>query len=246
MPNQTKGNLTPAKIYETTTRGYQKGTPIFCHFNPNKYTLSITNNFRVKGMDGNTSNYNLEADDSSLNPRELTIQELWFDAYEQGGDVRKVTGDLMALAQKKDSEWTPPPPPPSDSSGGGGQASSGAAPKPPPAKVAFQWGDFKFMGVIKSLTIDYVLFRVDGAPVRAKASLKLTEFKKDKAFPGQNPTSGNGPTERIWLVRAGDRLDSIAAAVYQDATRWRAIAQHNRIEDPFFLQTGTELAIPAY
>jgi hypothetical protein len=245
MPTQTKGKLTPARIFETNTRGGQKGTPIYCHFNPNKYTISITNNFRVKGMSGNTNNYNLESDESSLNPRELTIQELWFDAYEEGGDVRKVTGDLMALAQKKDSEWRPPPPPPQDSQGGS-SSSSTSQPKPPPAKVAFEWGGFKFLGVIKSLTVEYMLFRVDGAPVRAKASLKLTEFKKDNAFPGQNPTSGNGPTERIWLVRAGDRLDSIAAAVYNDATRWRAIAAHNQIEDPFNLQTGRELAIPAY
>ena len=69
-------------------------------------------------------------------------------------------------------------------------------------------------------------------------------FQKYSAFARQNPTSGNGPAEHIWVVTAGDRLDTIATQVYGDATRWRQIAKRNQIEDPFSLQPGRELKIP--
>ena len=218
-----------------------------CTFNPSKYTLSITNNFRVKGMNGN-SNYNMESDESSINPRELTLSELWFDTtHAENEDVRGVTGDLMKIAQMKDTTWSPPPPPPSQGGAeGGAPADTGPELKPPPAKVTFEWGAFKFQGVIKSLTIDYVLFKRDGTPIRAKANLKLTEYKQDSAWPGQNPTSGGSPTDRIWRVKQGERLDYIAAQVYGDATRWRVIAAHNELTNPQALRSGIDLAIPAF
>jgi nucleoid-associated protein YgaU len=45
------------------------------------------------------------------------------------------------------------------------------------------------------------------------------------------------------LVR-GDRLDSIAAEVYGDATKWRAIAEYNEISDPLGLKPGQRIIIP--
>ncbi len=237
----TRGGLVPATISPVTG-----GPTVSCMFNPSKYTLSVTNNFRVKGM-GSNGNYNMESDESSLNPRELTLSELWFDTPdEKGKDVCEVTNDLMIIAQLKDTSWTPPPPPPSQGGGAGGAESSGPELKPPPAKVIFQWGAFKFQGVIKSLSIDYVLFKKDGTPIRAKANLKLTEYKQDASLPNQNPTSGGSPRDRIWRVKEGERIDYIAAQVYGDATRWHVIAEYNDLTNPQALRSGVDLAIPAF
>lgn len=244
---QTRGGLVPARLYTSTATGSMKISTvpaIYCMFNPNKYAISVTNNFRIKGQNTNGT-YNMETDESSLNPRELNIQELWFDSFETNNtDVKTVTDNLMKLAEMRDPDWRPPPPP----QGQQQQGSTTPEPKPPPAKVTFEWGSFKFLGVIKSLSIDYVLFAPDGKPLRAKANLKLTEFKQTTrtTYPPQNPSSGGGPIQRIWRVTAGERLDTIAAEVYGDATRWRLIAIRNKIEDPFNLQTGQELTIPGF
>ena len=60
---------------------------------------------------------------------------------------------------------------------------------------------------------------------------------------GQNPTT-RGEVMRAHVVRDGDTLQSIAFSAYRDATRWRAIAEANDIDDPLRLERGQALAIP--
>ena len=244
---KTRGGLVPAQIYECDDKGKKRSSSkvgtIYCTFNPEKYTISITNNFSVKGM-SDKSSYNIESNSQTANPRELSIQEIWFDAYEDGKDVKKTTDNLMTLAELQDKDWTAPPPP-----AGSEGTDPSAELKPPPAKVKFEWGSFSFLGIIKALSIDFLLFDKDGKPVRAKVNLKLTEFKLrttvSSQLPSQNPSSGGGPMERVWVVTQGDRLDYIASEIYGDATKWRHIARHNKVENPFSLKPGTELAIPS-
>ncbi|MCP5099187.1 MAG: LysM peptidoglycan-binding domain-containing protein, partial [Chloroflexi bacterium] len=54
-----------------------------------------------------------------------------------------------------------------------------------------------------------------------------------------------GPKTQIWHVSAGDRLDTIAAKIYGDATKWRIIATRNQITDPLQLYPGQQLTIPS-
>ena len=244
---RTRSGFPAARFYPVNDFGWQSGYPvIYCTFNPSKYSLSITNQFTTKGVDA-FQNINMESDEKSMQGRELSMGEIWFDAsdattrYQQYRDVRHITNMFMRLAQMKDPNWRPSPPPEGQEDPPPGQEL-----KPPPVKVAFHWGTFKFLGVIKSLNIEFVLFDKFGNPIRAKADVKLTEFIHGAALRRQNPSSGGGPTERMWQVKAGERLDYIAAEVYGDATRWRVIAARNGIEDPFSLRAGVKLAIPAY
>ncbi len=235
---RTVGGLVPAKLYaiNSSEQPISPSLIIYCSFNPDKYSISVSSSFTVKGLNPVTKDYNIEADLKNEQPRELKLQELWFDAYEnQVQDVRPVTEALMDLAQLKDQ---------SAAASGNPLLALLSALKPQPAKIMFEWGSFKFRGLIKSLNLDYVMFTSNGTPVRAKASITLVEYKHRKAFPRQNPTSGHGPAEQVWVVTAGDRLDTIAAQVYGDATRWRQIARRNHIDDPFSLQPGRELMIP--
>jgi nucleoid-associated protein YgaU len=114
----------------------------------------------------------------------------------------------------------------------------------PPPEVAFEWGVFRFVAVITEMTQKFTLFKLDGTPVRAKVDVTFTQHKDVNDYPGQNPTSGGGPIQRIRQVIAGDRLDTIAFEVYGDATRWRNIAEHNQINNPLDLHPGQQLAIP--
>ena len=113
----------------------------------------------------------------------------------------------------------------------------------PPA-VAFEWGVFCFRAVITNMTQKFTLFKKDGTPVRAKVDVTFTQHEDEKDYAHQNPTSGGGPVERVWSVVRGDRLDTIAAAVYGDATKWRRIAEHNGIVNPLALPSGRRLTIP--
>ncbi|MGW0582306.1 CIS tube protein, partial [Streptomyces sp. NPDC002920] len=114
-----------------------------------------------------------------------------------------------------------------------------------PPVVTFVWGaNPPFTGVTDSLSVSYVLFDRDGTPTRAKVSLTLKEFRT--AEEQQLASATSSPTvEKVWTVRRGDSLSSIAAAVYRDAGRWRELAAANGLVDPRRLAPGTALVVPA-
>jgi nucleoid-associated protein YgaU len=46
------------------------------------------------------------------------------------------------------------------------------------------------------------------------------------------------------VVRQGENLPQIAYAEYKDATRWRLIAEHNKLFNPRHLRPGDLLELP--
>lgn len=99
--------------------------------------------------------------------------------------------------------------------------------------------DFPFTGVITSLTQNFTLFSAEGIPLRATLTVKIKEFldwEKDK--------KETDPEFTTRIIKRGDSLSSIAAAVYQDPAKWRVIAEANEIEDPRNLTPGVRLNIP--
>jgi len=142
---------------------------------------------------------------------------LFFDTYEKGEDVSIKTERLWTFMERR-----------TDSN--------------EPKQVAFEWGVFKFTAYITNITQRITMFRHDGVPVRAKVDVSFTEYKKKPE--NQNPTSGGGPLERIWKVVSGNRLDLIAFNVYNDATQWRRIAEHNHLSNPLNLRPGQILRVP--
>lgn len=115
--------------------------------------------------------------------------------------------------------------------------------KPSPPWVLFGWGNtVLFKAYVKQVSVKYTLFKPDGTPIRAAASVTLQEIPSDAAR--QNPTSGTLTVHRTHTVVAGDTLASIAYAEYGSAALWRAVAEANRLDDPMRLRTGTSLLIP--
>lgn len=115
--------------------------------------------------------------------------------------------------------------------------------KPSPPFVLFGWGDtVSFEAFVKSVSVKYTLFKPDGTPIRATASLTLQEIATPESK--QNPTSGAVGAHRTHVVVAGDSLASIAYAEYGDARLWRALAESNRLDDPMRLRPGTDLLVP--
>jgi len=112
--------------------------------------------------------------------------------------------------------------------------------------VFFQWGSFStasFIAYIESVQATYTLFNTSGTPIRATCDLTLTQIPL--LTQGQNPTSGALDVHRVHRVVSGDTLQSMAWREYGDATKWRAIAEANKIDDPMRLEIGRELLVPA-
>lgn len=197
------------------------GERLTCRFNPKEITVSKSSQW--------TRSPNKGAQDASrpefvgTNPRTLTM-DLLFEGWEGGsGDV---SGDVEKLF-----EWTNP------------TAESVNNNKPQPPLVVLHWGQKSYFEVyVKQVNVNYTLFDPQGAPIRAVAKCTLEETPMSAE--GQNPTSGGRPGTRTHVVVQGESLQSIAHQEYRQATRWRAIALANGIDDPFRLRPGTSLLVP--
>jgi hypothetical protein len=218
----TRSNLASARIYQVDKDGEPAGLSVTCMFNPFEYTVSKSNSFSEKQKHASDTP---QGEFFKSGAQTLKLN-LIFDTYETGEDVSQKTNKLwkfmMTKTQKKGKKEE----------------------KKEPPQVAFEWGVFKFVSHITNMTQKFTLFTNDGTPVRAKVDVTFTQYTDVNDYPNQNPTSGGGPIERMWRVVAGDRLDTIAAEVYHDATRWRVIAKHNGIVNPLALRPGQRLIIP--
>jgi hypothetical protein len=200
------------------------GPPIPCMFNPNEYAFSKQNNWSL----GQTKGSNMpRVEFGGGQPATLKL-ELFFDTYAVKLDVRKEYTDAIweltmvdeDLKDKKNKKGRPP-------------------------RVRFQWGKaWSFEAVITSISQRFTLFLEDGTPVRATLDVSFQQIKDEKFFPRQNPTSGGSGGGRLWTVRAGDTLAWISYKEFGDSTRWRLIAEANRLSSVRRLRPGTVLEIP--
>lgn len=225
MPETSlKTELAHAQIYEVNTKGVKVGGGISvdCMFNPAEYTISKTNQYKEgKKTKGTAPPTEFE----SVGSQSLKLS-LMFDTYEKGTDVSKVTRELWKFMKPKE------------------KPENRKKPKDEPVQVAFEWGVFRFVAFITSISQQFTMFTHEGVPVRAKVDVDFMQYTDFDEYPGTNPTSGGDAMEQSWKVIAGDRLDNIAAKVYEDATQWRKIAEYNNLKNPLTLRPGQTLRIP--
>jgi Contractile injection system tube protein/LysM domain len=217
--------------------GFQKarldiegGTRLECWLNPTQYAIAKANDWMTRPVVGASLP---TAQFGGGHARELSL-ELLFDAAPVG-DVTPAT-DALFKVMEVDAALT------------GGAARTNQA-RPP--SLTLSWGAFtSFRAVCRQLNVQFLLFRPDGTPVRAMAGMTLLQVEKDAksgegAAPAQNPTTRADARVRSHVVREGDTLPSLAFQYLGDATRWRAIAHANEIDDPRRLTPGAYLTIPA-
>ncbi len=112
-----------------------------------------------------------------------------------------------------------------------------------PYYVHVYWGDFHFRGVLSQVDVKYTLFDREGHPVRAAVTLQFKEALSPEEVEAQdNPQSPD--LYQTWLVREGERLDSIAESVYGDPAYWRPLAVANALVNPRGLRAGQILMLP--
>lgn len=119
---------------------------------------------------------------------------------------------------------------------------------PKPKDLLFEWGQLKigtegqFPCHCKSVKVDYSLFKGDGTPLRATATVTLVGMPSRQY--GQNPTSGGVHARRTRRLQQGDDLAAIAHQEYGRQSAWRQLADVNGIDNPFRLPVGAELLLP--
>lgn len=198
--------------------------PVTCMFNPKEYTFQKTNSWK----EGETPAQNISQLQFTGGKSATLTMQFFFDTYAERKDVREEYTDafweLMVIdASKKDKK--------------------NKFGRPP--LVLFQWGrTWSFQAVITSMKQQFTLFLDSGVPVRATLDVTFQQVSDPSQLRAQNPTSGGVGGERVWRVQAGDTLAWIAYREYGDATRWRPIAEANRLTRVRELVPGTILVIP--
>lgn len=225
--SRTRGDLQPAALYACSYKGEKPKKVIHCSFNPYEYTVSQQNNYKYEPSNKGERKVEFE----SAGPQTLKLT-LVFDAYENGEgkrDVSKVTTELWNLMTPEEY-W---------------DGKRKAAPKqnknkPDAPFVTFEWGVFKFVAVITSMTQKFTLFDHDGVPLRAKVDITFTQHKSEE----RDYQTISATTPPSIVAKSGERPDIIAANEMGDPAKWRDIAQANNITNPLALRPGQALKIP--
>jgi nucleoid-associated protein YgaU len=211
----------PAKAFLRT----EQGATIECLFNPAELTITKANTWNAsEKKGGNAPELRFQGGQSGTLALTLTL-----DTTDKGTDVTEHTNKLLDLL-KVDP---------------GLAGSDKQRNKARPPWVEFHWGKLhSFKAIVENLQLKFTYFASDGMPLRAKADLKLKQWKDEAERPLQNPTSHTPTLDTVHRLGHGETLDRVAAKHYADSTRWRLIAEANNVVDPLALTPGTLLVIP--
>lgn len=120
---------------------------------------------------------------------------------------------------------------------------SGDLHRPPLCRLMWGKQGVFFQGVLQQLDTQYTLFTSQGVPVRATNHCAFKQWRSNaNDLERQNLMSSD--IAKVWVVKQGQTLASIAAAEYGDPRAWWLIAQANAIDDPLRLLPGTRLILP--
>jgi nucleoid-associated protein YgaU len=112
-----------------------------------------------------------------------------------------------------------------------------------PPVVRFEWSGNRFEGVVNSYTEKFTMFDDTGRIIRARVTLQLKSYASAETL--FRDTRQNSPDRtKTRVLKAGERLEMIAADEYGDPTLWAVIARANGITRPRILSPGMLLVVP--
>jgi LysM repeat protein len=206
------------------TTDSQGALPFTVLFNPSEY--SIEDSSKWEEQERNTEKPELQYTGGE---RKKLSMDLFFDSYEDGQDVRQFTRQIAQLLEVHTTHNRPPV----------CTLEWGESSSQPPNDA-----DFPFVGVLESLKQQFVLFKSNGTPVRARLSVSFKQFRLPEAERKRNPQRASFPAKTYTSVQ-GDTLSNIAARLWKKPEEWRRIADANQIQNPRQLTPGQVLVIPA-
>ncbi len=102
---------------------------------------------------------------------------------------------------------------------------------------------YGFVCLVESVRQHFTLFSTAGLPLRATLTLTLAEYKppdEDSAASNQHSPDRT----HAHVLQRGEALWQLASRYYGKAGEWRAIANHNAIDDPRRLVPGALVTVP--
>jgi LysM repeat protein len=187
---------------------------VIVQFNPEEYSLTSDNNFAQAAIPGRRSPL-LQFTHGNLRTLDM---ELIFDSFEQRTDVRPRVQQLLNLLEINPDTHAPP-------------------------VLLFVWGSLRFSCVLVKASQKFIVFLADGSPARARVQVTFNEFT-NSSLEAKQVKRETASFTKVYVVRRGDTLSSIADQVYADPRLWRPLAIRNALDDPHLLTPGRSLTVP--
>lgn len=109
--------------------------------------------------------------------------------------------------------------------------------------VDVQWGTTHFKGRLKKMDVKYVLFDLNGEPLRAEVNLTFYIYKTIKEIAAEANLSSPDLTH-IVEVKAGDTLPNLCNKIYKDPSFYMQVARVNQLSTFCSLKPGMRLVFP--
>jgi hypothetical protein len=208
------------------------------HFNPVSLVYTVENSVANQSSDPKKKQY------AATFSGKLSM-DLQFDTTDTGTDVRFFTNQVARFMQATGLAAADAGNKPSAKGGGGDESSP---PKAPPV-LLFQWGSYRFQGVMESFkeTIDF--FSPDGVALRALVSISLA--RQDQVFDEKTEFASANTSGSLVPTGSGDSAQSMATRG-GDPRAARQLASDNGLESlrftggtPLQVSSGAQLKPPA-
>lgn len=218
----TKATLQAITWQSGSPEPIDRGEPFAVQFNPESLKVSFNNQNAGGDQRGGSATQFVAKGTTKLS------FDLWFDvtapAPDESGqnDVRKLTERVVKLMLPNTEMNNAPP------------------------GVRFQWGTFLFEGVMESVNETLEFFSEDGRPLRASASVSLSQQEIQFKF-GQ-PTASGRPgvaepgTAPQHQARDGETMQDVAGRRGRQ-DQWQSLANQNDIENPRRIPPGTPISV---
>lgn len=112
-----------------------------------------------------------------------------------------------------------------------------------PSHVRVLWGSLIFFGRLETMSVDYVLFKPGGDPLRAKVKVSFVGFLSKEAESLQANRSSPDLLHTV-EVKAGDTLPLLCYRIYRDCRYYRQVARVNNLVHFRTLTPGMRLRFP--
>ncbi len=109
--------------------------------------------------------------------------------------------------------------------------------------LELSWGSLLFKCTLVDLSLEYKVFKPNGAPIRAVAKCTFKEFVEDDLRVAQENAQSPDLTH-IRMVKKGDTLPLMAYRIYGDAKYYLDVARINQLTNFRKLEEGQELFFP--
>ncbi|MCW2247937.1 hypothetical protein M2352_003571 [Azospirillum fermentarium] len=112
-----------------------------------------------------------------------------------------------------------------------------------PNFVLLSWAQLQFQCRLKTLNINYTLFKPDGTPLRARMAVSFLGFTSEQQLAKQENKSSPDLTHIVTVV-AGDSLPTLCYRIYGSSLYYLRVAEFNGLNTFRTLVPGTQLLFP--